>query len=82
MTQDEIKEFVIKDSIVVEGIVGEDYVWYHSKILADKMSSWAHEFQKIVKVMESRHQDQLKMLQSVMDENRELKKQIKEMKDA
>lgn len=82
MTQDEIKEFVIKDSIVVEGIVGEDYVWYHSKILTDKMSSWAHEFQKIVKVMESRHQDQLKMLQSVMDENRELKKQIKEMKDA
>ena len=66
MTQDEIKEFVIKDSIVVEGIVGEDYVWYHSKILTDKMSSWAHEFQKIVKVMESRHQDQLKMLQSVI----------------
>ena len=82
MTQDEIKEFVIKDSIVVEGIVGEDYVWYHSKILTDKMSSWVHDFQKLVKVMESRHQDQLKMLQSVMDENRELKKQIKEMKDA
>jgi len=80
MTQDEIKEFVIKDSIVVEGIVGEDYVWYHSKILTDKMSSWAHDFQKLVKVMESRHQDQLKMLQSVMDENRELKKQLKEMK--
>ena len=79
MTQDEIKEFVIKDSIVVEGIVGEDYVWYHSKILTDKMSSWAHEFQKIVKVMESRHQDQLKMLQSVMDENRDLKKQLKDM---
>ena len=78
MTQDEIKEFVIKDSIVVEGIVGEDYVWYHSKILTDKMSSWAHDFQKLVKVMESRHQDQLKMLQSVMDENRELKKQLKE----
>ena len=78
MTQDEIKEFVIKDSIVVEGIVGEDYVWYHAKILTDKMSSWAHDFQKLVKVMESRHQDQLKMLQSVMDENRELKKQLKE----
>ena len=77
MTQDEIKEFVIKDSIVVEGIVGEDYVWYHSKILTDKMSSWAHEFQKIVKVMESRHQDQLKMLQSVMDENRILRLQLK-----
>jgi hypothetical protein len=80
MTQDEIKEFVIKDSIVVEGIVGEDYVWYHAKILSAKMSQWDLDFQKLVKVMESRHQDQLKMLQSVMDENRELKKQLKEKK--
>ena len=78
MTQDEIKEFIVKDSIVVEGIVGEDYVWYHSKILTDKMGTWANDFQKLVHVMESRHKDHLKMLQSVMDENRELKKQLKE----
>lgn len=79
MTQDEIKEFVIKDSIVIEGVIGEDYVWYHSKILTNKMSAWAHDFQKIVDVMESRHKEQLKMLQSVMDENRDLKKQLKDM---
>lgn len=78
MKQDDIKEFVIKDSVVVEGIIGEDYVWYHAKLLAAKMNQWDLDFQKLVKVMESRHQDQLQMLQSVMDENRDLKRQLKE----
>lgn len=79
MSLDQFKEFVIKDSVTVEGIT-EDYLWYHAKILSAKMSQWDLDFQKLVKVMESRHQDQLKMLQSVMDENRELKKQLKEKK--
>jgi hypothetical protein len=81
MTQDEFKEFVIKDSITVEGITA-DYVWYHAKLLTQKMSQWQYDFEKLVGVMESRHQDQLKMLQSVMDENRELKKQLKEKNSA
>ena len=77
MNTDQFKEFVIKDSITVEGITA-DYVWYQAKILSGKMGQWDLDFQKLVKVMEDRHQDQLKMLQSVMDENRELKKQLKE----
>ena len=36
MTPEEAKEFLIKDSITVEGITDE-YVWYHAKILSDKM---------------------------------------------
>ena len=77
MSLDQFKEFVIKDSVTVEGITA-DYVWYHAKILSAKMSQWGLDFEKLVKVMEDRHQDQLKMLQAVMDENRELKKQLKE----
>ena len=77
MIPDQFKEFVIKDSITVEGITA-DYVWYQSKILSAKMKQWSWDFEKLVKVMEDRHQDQLKMLQVVMDENRDLKRQLKE----
>lgn len=77
MNTDQFKEFVIKDSITVEGITA-DYVWYQSKILSAKMKQWSLDFEKLVKVMEDRHQDQLKMLQVVMDENRDLKRQLKE----
>lgn len=79
MTPEEAKEFLIKDSIAVEGIT-EDYVWYHARLLTQKMSQWNTDFEKLVSVMEARHKDQLKMLKSVMDENRDLKKQLKENK--
>ena len=81
MSLDQFKEFVIKDSITVEGITA-DYVWYQAKILSAKMKQWDLDFEKLVKVMEERHQDQLKMLQVVMDENRDLKRQLKEMSNA
>ena len=55
MTSEESKPFEIKDSITVEGITNE-YVWYHAKILSAKMSQWDNDFQKLVKVMEDRHQ--------------------------
>jgi cell shape-determining protein MreC len=71
------KEFLIKDSITVEGIT-EDYIWYHASLLEQRMNQWNTDFKKLVNVMEARHKDQLKMLQSVMEENRELKKQLKE----
>ena len=77
MIPEEFKQFVIKDSITVEGVT-EDYLWYHAQILKRKMDAWANDFQKLVDVMEARHKDQLKMLQTVMEENRELKKQLKE----
>jgi hypothetical protein len=77
MNTEELKEFIIKDSITVEGIT-EEYIWYHAKLLTQKMSQWQYDFEKLVKVMESRHLDQIKMLQVVMDENRDLKRQLKE----
>ena len=74
MNQDEIK-----DSLTVDGIT-EDYVWYHAKLLQEKMARWDLDFQKLVKVMESRHNEHLKMLDRAMEENRILKRQLKEKK--
>jgi len=76
MTPEEIKEFFVKDSITVEGITDE-YVWYHAKLLSDKMSAWDHDFQKLVKVMESRHNEHLQMVQTALHENRILRLQLK-----
>ena len=76
MTPEEIKEFFIKDSITVEGITDE-YVWYHAKLLSAKMSAWDNDFQKLVKVMESRHKEHLQMVQTALHENRILRLQLK-----
>jgi hypothetical protein len=70
------KQFVIEESIAVEGITDE-YVWYHAKLLSDKMSQWDHDFQKLVKVMESRHKEHLQMVQTALHENRILRLQLK-----
>lgn len=80
MTVEETKPFEIKDSITVEGIT-EDYVWYHAKILSAKMSQWDLDFQKLVKVMESRHKEHLIMLQDALHENRILRIRLKEKTD-
>jgi hypothetical protein len=80
MTFEESKPFEIKDSITVEGITNE-YVWYHAKILSAKMSQWDNDFQKLVKVMEARHQEHLIMLQDALHENRILKRQLKEKEE-
>ena len=74
MTQDEIKDSVMGDGIT------EDYVWYHAKLLQEKMTHWDLDFQKLVKVMESRHNEHLRMLNAAMEENRILKRQLKEKK--
>jgi len=71
------KQFVIEESISVEGITDE-YVWYHAKLLSDKMSQWDHDFQKLVKVMESRHKEHLNMVQNTLHENRILRLRLKE----
>ena len=76
MTPEEIKEFFVKDSITVEGITDE-YVWYHAKLLSNKMSAWDNDFQKLVKVMETRHKEHLNMLQTALHENRILRLQLK-----
>ena len=71
------KQFVIEESIAIEGITDE-YVWYHAKLLSDKMRQWDHDFQKLVKVMESRHNEHLNMVQNALHENRILRLRLKE----
>ena len=77
MTPEEAKEFLIKDSITVQGIT-EDFVWYQAKLLTQKMSQWNTDFEKLVGVMESRHKEHLRMLDTAMSENRILKLRLKE----
>jgi hypothetical protein len=79
MTFEKPNDFEIKDNVMVDGIT-EDYVWYHAKLLQEKMTHWDLDFQKLVKVMESRHNEHLKMLDRAMEENRILKRQLKEKK--
>jgi len=77
MIPEALKQYEIKDSITVEGITNE-YVWYHAKILSAKMSQWDNDFQKLVKVMEDRHQEHLRMLEDALQENRILRIRLKE----
>jgi hypothetical protein len=60
----------------VEGIT-EDYVWYNSKILINKMGSWQIEFEKIVMVMEARHKEHLKIISDLLEEIKKLKEASK-----
>lgn len=68
-------QFEIKESIEIEGITA-DYVWYNAELLKNKMSMWQHDFSRVVNVMEARHKEHLSMLQKVMMENAQLKKQL------
>jgi hypothetical protein len=77
MTPEEARKFIVEDSITVEGIT-EDYVWYQAKLLTQKMGQWQHDFEKLVGVMESRHKEHLRMLDTAMSENRILKLRLKE----
>lgn len=79
MTFEKPNDFEIKDNVTVDGIT-EDYVWYHAKLLQEKMTHWQLDFEKLVKVMESRHNEHLRMLDRAMEENRILKRQLKEKK--
>lgn len=81
MIPEALKQYEIKDSVTVEGITNE-YVWYHAKILSAKMSQWDNDFQKLVKVMEDRHQEHLRMLDDALQESRILRIRLKEKGDA
>ena len=61
----------------VEGIT-EDYVWYQSQILTNKMNQWQLEFDKVVGVMEARHKEHLKIIGDLIDEIVELKEKANE----
>ena len=69
------KTFEINESYEVVGIT-EDFIWYHSKILKNKMSSWEYEFERIINVMESRHKEHLEIIGDLMRENNFLRSKV------
>ena len=69
----------IKDNIEVEGITA-DYIWYNAKLLTDKMSFWGHDFSKLIKVMEARHKEHLKMIADLLAECDALKRELNSLK--
>jgi hypothetical protein len=69
----------LQEDVTVEGITA-DYVWYNAKLLTDKMSFWEHDFQKLVRVMEARHNEHLKMIADLLQERGDLKRQIAALK--
>jgi hypothetical protein len=77
MNEENLKPFVVKDSITVEGIT-ENFVWYHSKILTEKMQGWQTEFERVVKVMENRHAEHLEIIKNLLEENYALKRKVKQ----
>jgi hypothetical protein len=72
-----IKDTFIEDMAEVNRVEGisEDYVWYQSQILTNKMKYWQMEFDKVVGVMEARHKEHLKIIGDLLDEIKELKKE-------
>jgi hypothetical protein len=65
-------DYLDKDNLTVEGVT-EDYVWYNSKLLIQEMQTWQHKFEKMVKVMEDRHNEHLKMIDKLLSENHVLR---------
>jgi hypothetical protein len=79
MTPEELYPFHVKESHMAEGI-SADFVWYESSMIRNSMQANLARFEKVVSVMEARHKEHIKMLQDVMDQNRELKTQNRALK--
>ena len=83
MTPDQLNEFHIKESHMAEGI-SADFVWYEAAIIRDALNGAfainMHRFDKVVRVMEARHKEHIKMLQDLMDQNRALKYELTTLK--
>ena len=71
------EDLEIKDNVAVEGITA-DHVWYNADLLTRNMSSWAHDFQKLVSVMEARHKEHLQMIGSLLAERNVLRSKLKD----
>jgi hypothetical protein len=71
MTPEELNQMHIKESHMAEGITA-DYVWYEASMIRNSMQASLARFDKVVSVMEARHKEHIKMLQDVMDQNRNL----------
>ena len=72
MDKNGIEEVDVK----TEGIT-DDYVWWNSRILTGKMSSWTNDFERMVKVMEARHKEHLKMIADLLEDRKKLMDHLK-----
>jgi hypothetical protein len=79
MTPEELNSLHIKESHMAEGI-SADFVWYEASMIRNAMEASLHRFDKVVSVMEARHKEHIKMLQDVMNQNRDLKNQNRALK--
>jgi hypothetical protein len=59
-----------------EGIT-EDYVWFESEAVLRELDGVASRFKKLASVMQARHNEHLKILRELLDENRALKAELK-----
>jgi hypothetical protein len=75
------EQFKIIDNITVEGITA-DHVWYNANLLTQKMSFWATDFQKLVSVMEARHKEHLKIIDDLLTQRGDLRREIAALKSA
>jgi hypothetical protein len=71
------EDFLAKDNISVEGIT-EDYVWYHSTQLINDMQNWQFKLEKVVRVMENRHKEHLKIIDDLIRQNQFLKTKLRD----
>jgi hypothetical protein len=69
--------FVLKDSVAVEGVTA-DFVWYESEVILRQMEATQSRLKKLVSVMEARHKEHLRMINRLLDELSELKKELNE----
>ena len=74
-------DFELKESIAIEGITA-DHVWYNANLLTKNMTSWGHDFQKLVGIMEARHKEHLNMIAELLMERAALKRELAELKPA
>ena len=71
------KEFEIKDFVSVMGIT-EDFVWYETDRLLRDMTMWQSRFRRMSETMENRHKEHLKIIDSLMQEIKKLKQELKD----
>lgn len=67
-----------KEQRYMQYAVTPEFIWYEANLLSQKMESWTSDFKRVVQAMEERQKDYLKMLQDLLQENKELKKKLME----
>jgi phosphopantetheine adenylyltransferase len=73
-----VEQGIAQEAYVALGIT-PDYAWYESEQIRRQIDSVNTRFQHLVRVMEERQKDQNKLIEQLMEANKNLSKKIKEM---